>query len=98
MTSEDFCAHGGHSDDAAFEVLPRVREEVVRAAWPRPAPRCRLPPRHALRRVRPSPAAAATSVSSHVPSSRATLTCRASIHGRTSQREHIQVVQNVCKE
>ena len=35
---------------------------------------------------------------SHVPSSRATLTCRASIHGRTSQREHIQVVLNVRNE
>ena len=90
--------HGGHGDDAASEVLPRVREEVVRAAWLCPAPRGRLPPRHALRRVRPPPAAAATNVSSHVPSSRATLTCRASIHGRTSQSEHIQVVLNVRNE
>ena len=93
--------HGGHGDDAAFEVLPHVLEEVVRAAWPCPAPRGRLPPPPrlaALRRVRPPPAAAATNVSSHVPSSRATLTCRASIHGRTSQREHIQVVLNVRNE
>ena len=34
----------------------------------------------------------------HVPSSCATLTCRASSHGRTSQLELIQVVLNVRKE
>ena len=33
----------------------------------------------------------------HVPSSCATLTCRASSHGRTTQQDLIQVVLNVCK-
>ena len=91
--------HGGHGDDPASEVPPSVREEVVRAARPRPAPRGGLPPRPALRRVRPPPAAAAARAA--CPQPRAQRPRHAQLpllQPRPHQRELIQVVLNIHKE